>query len=103
MNVLKDKVNDQETLIIEMGDKFDFSKVEAFRSAYQDLDSDVKHITVDLAKTEYMDSSALGMLLNMQKVLSQRSLTFSIENSRPPVERILKISRFDKNLLFVET
>jgi len=52
MNVLKDKVNDQETLIIEMGDKFDFSKVEAFRSAYQDLDSDVKHITVDLAKTE---------------------------------------------------
>ena len=72
MNVSMDKVNQQQTLIIEMGEKFDFSKVEAFRSAYQDLDSDVKHITVDLAKTEYMDSSALGMLLNMQKVLSHQ-------------------------------
>lgn len=99
MNVSMDKVNQQQTLIIEMGEKFDFSKVEAFRSAYQDLDSDVKHITVDLAKTEYMDSSALGMLLNMQKVLTQRTLTFSIENSRPPVERILKISRFDKKFI----
>jgi anti-anti-sigma factor len=43
-----------------------------------------------------MDSSALGMLLNMQKALSERKLTYSIDNARPQVAKILKISRFDK-------
>lgn len=96
MKITTDKVNEKLTLTIAMGEKFDFSQVESFRSAYQDLDEGVRHIAVDLGKTEYMDSSALGMLLNMQKVLSERTLTYSIENSRPPVERILKISRFDR-------
>ena len=43
-----------------------------------------------------MDSSALGMLLNMQKSLANKELSYSIENARPQVAKILKISRFDK-------
>ena len=79
-----------------MGTKFDFSKVEDFRNAYDKLDDDVAHIAVDLSQTEYMDSSALGMLLNMQKSLANKELSYSIENARPQVAKILKISRFDK-------
>ena len=87
---------DNQTLIVDIWEKFDFSKVEAFRAAYKDLPSGINHISVDLAKTEYMDSSALGMLLNMQKALTGKELTYSIVNARPPVARILQISRFDK-------
>jgi len=43
-----------------------------------------------------MDSSALGMLLNMQKVLAERQLTYRILNTRPQIARILQISRFNK-------
>lgn len=83
-------------MVIDVGPKFDFSKVEDFRNAYGELNNDVGHITVDLSRTEYMDSSALGMLLNMQKTLAEKELSYSIENARPQVAKILQISRFDK-------
>jgi anti-anti-sigma factor len=83
-------------LVIDVGNKFDFSKVEEFRNAYAELKEETTHIAVELSRTEYMDSSALGMLLNMQKALNERKLSYSIENARPQVAKILKISRFDK-------
>lgn len=85
-----------EVLVIRVGEKFDFSKVEEFRDAYSDLTDETKEIAVDLSITEYMDSSALGMLLNMQKSLKDGNYQYSIENARPQVSKILEISRFDK-------
>ena len=96
MEIRSSYQNQGQTLIIDVGTKFDFSKVEDFRNAYDKIDDDVAHIAVDLSQTEYMDSSALGMLLNMQKSLANKELSYSIENARPQVAKILKISRFDK-------
>lgn len=84
------------TLVIRLDNKFDFGKVQDFRTAYAELDVGIKCIEVDLVSTDYMDSSALGMLLNMQKSLSDKNLTYRITNVRPQVARILSISRFDK-------
>ncbi|WP_414830328.1 STAS domain-containing protein [Alteromonas sp. H39] len=88
--------DDGKRLIIRLDEKFDFGKVQDFRMAYVDLPEDINHIEVDLSETEYMDSSALGMLLNMQKSLNERQFTYSITHCRPQVARILRISRFDK-------
>jgi len=96
MEIRSSYQNQGQTLIIDVGTKFDFSKEEDFRNAYDKIDDDVSHIAVDLSQTEYMDSSALGMLLNMQKSLANKELSYSIENARPQVAKILKISRFDK-------
>ena len=96
MEITSSYQNQRESTSGRCRHKFDFSKVEDFRNAYGELGADVSHITVDLSRTEYMDSSALGMLLNMQKTLAERELTYSIENARPQVAKILKISRFDK-------
>ena len=87
---------DGTTLTIILDEKFDFAKVQEFRSAYESGMDDVTTVTVDLANTEYMDSSALGMLLNMQKSLKEQVTEFEIINSRPSVAKILQISRFDK-------
>jgi anti-anti-sigma factor len=43
-----------------------------------------------------MDSSALGMLLNMQKSMGNKQLSYQIIHCQEQVARILKISRFDK-------
>ncbi|CAA0275907.1 putative anti-sigma factor antagonist [Alteromonas alvinellae] len=96
MEITSSYQNQGKVLVIDVGTKFDFSKVEGFRNAYSELNDGVTHIAVDLSRTEYMDSSALGMLLNMQKTLAGKELSYSIENARPQVAKILKISRFDK-------
>lgn len=69
--------NNDTTLIIVMDEKFDYSQVQLFRDAYHELPASVRHISVDLSKTEYINSSAPGMLLNMQKSLGEKDLHFS--------------------------
>ncbi|MCP4708015.1 MAG: STAS domain-containing protein [Planctomycetes bacterium] len=95
MSIKTEVVNDS-TFTIQIGERFDFSLVTDFRNTYEDLDPKVKQIDIDLSATQYMDSSALGMLLNMQKVLADRQLTYRILNTRPQIARILQISRFNK-------
>ena len=95
MSIKAEVVNDS-TFNIKIGERFDFSLVTEFRNTYEDLDPRVNQIDIDLAATQYMDSSALGMLLNMQKILAERHLTYRILNTRPQIARILQISRFNK-------
>lgn len=85
--------SDGKTLTISIGGRFDFEIVQEFRQAYADHQN--VHYVLDLRTTEHMDSSALGMLLNMRKSLGE-SARISIINSRPQIKKILTISRFDK-------
>lgn len=87
---------DGKVLTIFVGDKFDFDKVQDFRLAYSASNEGAGSIIIDLKKTEYMDSSALGMLLNMQKSLKDSVTSFKIINCRPQVLKILNIARFAK-------
>lgn len=87
---------DGQHLTVFVDEIFDFSKVQDFRMAFSAGIDEVKEIEIDLHRTEYMDSSALGMMLNMQKLLSKQVTSFSIVNCRPQVLKILQIARFDK-------
>jgi HptB-dependent secretion and biofilm anti anti-sigma factor len=91
--------DDGKQLTIVLDEKFDFGKVQDFRNAYENHSEELTRIVIDLSQTEYMDSSALGMLLNMQKIMSARVKEFSIINCRPQVLKILQISRFDKKFI----
>ena len=85
--------SDGKTLTINISGRFDFEVVQEFRSAYTEH-SDVDYV-IDMRSTEHMDSSALGMLLNMRKSLGDTA-KISIINCRPQIKKILTISRFDK-------
>ena len=85
-----------EELVIAISGRFDFTQVKEFRDAYSaDSSTSANAYVVDLRETEHMDSSALGMLLNMRKHLGD-SASIRIANSRPQIKKILTISRFDK-------
>ena len=88
--------SDGQIFTIEIKGKFDFNFVQEFRNAYSTIEGQVETVVVDLRETEYMDSSALGMLLNMQKSLSGQVNNIKISNCRPQIKKILQISRFDK-------
>lgn len=85
--------SDGNTVTIGISGRFDFEVVQEFRAAYNDK-SNVNFI-IDMRSTEHMDSSALGMLLNMRKSLGDAT-KISIINCRPQIKKILTISRFDK-------
>jgi anti-anti-sigma factor len=87
---------DGKQLTIIVGQKFDFGQVQDFRVAYSSDSDEVKSVVINLQRTEYMDSSALGMLLNMQKSMSGKVTAFSIINCSEQVSKILRIARFDK-------
>lgn len=85
--------SDGKNLTINISGRFDFEIVQEFRNAYAEH-KNVNYI-IDMRATEHMDSSALGMLLNMRKSLGD-SAKISIINCRPQIKKILTISRFDK-------
>lgn len=81
------------TLVVEGHFKFDL--VADFRAAYTEEDPKAD-FTVDLRSTEMMDSSALGMLLNMKAFLKKADGEIKIINASGSVRKVLLISRFDK-------
>ncbi|MGJ8682297.1 STAS domain-containing protein [Paraglaciecola sp.] len=88
--------DDGNLLTIFIDEKFDFSQVQGFRAAYSEGTEAVTSIVIDLQSTEYMDSSALGMLLNMQKAMKENVTSFKIAHAKPQVSKILQIARFGK-------
>ncbi|MGM0480953.1 MAG: STAS domain-containing protein [Pseudomonadota bacterium] len=96
MTVAREFSADNKQLIISIKGKFDFSLVQEFRQAYSHVGDAQPMVIIDLRETEYLDSSALGMLLNMRKALGNSVKGIQLVNARPEVRRILEISRFDK-------
>ncbi len=85
--------SDGKSLTIAISGRFDFEIVQEFRNAYSEQNN-VDYI-IDMRACEHMDSSALGMLLNMRKSLGDNT-KISLINCRPQIKKILTISRFDK-------
>lgn len=89
-------VADGSEFVIEVTGMFDFNVLTVFKDSYQEIPQEVTTVAVDLRQVDYIDSSALGMLLNMKKRLETRIQTFKLLNANSQVEKVLSISRFDK-------
>ena len=82
----------RRTVTIAIVGRFDFSCHQAFRRSYENAE-DAEEYVVDLGATDYMDSSALGMLLLLREHAEPKSRV-RIANCRPAVRRILEIANF---------
>lgn len=82
-----------DVLTIHLDNKFDFDYVEEFRDTYKNTDA--RSFVIDFRNTEYMDSSGLGMLLNMRRHLGDGKVPVKLINCRPQVKKVLLISRFE--------
>jgi anti-anti-sigma factor len=96
MTVKADFSKNEDTLTISIDGKFDFGSLRDFRQAYSDENQRVSKYIVDMRRTETMDSSALGMLLNMKKYLNKQDREIRITNCGPTLKKILLVARFDK-------
>ncbi len=84
------------TLKINISGRFDFGLHKDFRNASEQASSGVDTVIVDMGRVDYMDSSALGMLLVLRDKVGENKSAVRIKNSKPEVKKILEIANFDK-------
>ena len=85
-------------VVIRVSGRFDFSLHREFRQAYEEARKRVAgpRFTIDLGNAEYMDSSALGMLLLLREHSGGDKSGISITGCRPAIRSILEIANFHK-------
>ena len=85
-------------LSIRLNGRFDFSAHRAFRDSYSaGLDAqDVREFEIDLAQVEYVDSSALGMLLMLREKAQAANKTVALANCNGAVKQILDVANFGR-------
>ncbi len=87
---------DNRQLVISIDEKFDFSLHQQFRDSYSSVRE--KHLTyiLDLRQTEYMDSSALGMILLLKDHVQHYAGQLIISKPSDTVRKILEIAQFQR-------
>ncbi len=80
---------------IKVSGRFDFNDHVAFREAYRDAAPDASYV-LDMSATDYMDSSALGMLLLLREHAGGDKANITISGCKPEIKKILTIANFQK-------
>lgn len=95
MPVTSDVLADAKTVTIKVSGRFDFAVQNEFRDCYYNTGPGEKNdFIVDMSSANYMDSSALGMLLMMREYLGGNSADISIINCSPDIKNILTVANF---------
>lgn len=81
---------------IAVAGKFDFQLYDEFRASYADTAGSGVEYVVDLSGTEYLDSSALGMLLLLREHAGGESSKIEITQASSDVRKILDVANFGK-------
>ncbi len=84
--------------VVKLAGRFDFNTHREFRSAYEPLvaDAGVRAVVVDFSGVDYLDSSALGMLLMLRDKLGSAGKEVALTGVRGNVKQVLDIANFGK-------
>jgi anti-anti-sigma factor len=85
-----------DELTISIEGRFDFSSHQEFRECYERAEGSPRSYVVDLNRTTYLDSSALGMLLLLRDHAGGDGADIKIVNCNRDVKKILTISNFEQ-------
>ena len=86
--------SDGKVVTIDISGRFDFSMHQEFRGVYEQDQGGTTQYIVNLRQAEYMDSSALGMLLLLREHAGGDQANIQIVHCQPEVKKILTIANF---------
>lgn len=97
MTINTSVTEEHKTVTISISGQFNASMHREFRNAYKDsVENPSKYkFIVNLAKTDYMDSSALGMLLLLKEFVTTENGKVAIAQAPASIRDILEIAKFD--------
>lgn len=81
---------------IAVAGKFDFQLYDEFRASYADTGGTGIEYVIDLSDTDYLDSSALGMLLLLREHAGGEESRIEITEASTDVKKILDVANFGK-------
>jgi anti-anti-sigma factor len=99
MSISNELSLDEKSVTIAVSGRFDFSTHQDFIQAYKAYPKGEKHFVVDLTHAEYLDSSAMGMLLQLREHSAKGGQGVILRNGNEAVQDVLRIANFGK--LFV--
>lgn len=87
-----------ERCVLRLNGRFEFSANREFREAMDRVlgKEGIKDLVLDLMDVDYVDSSALGMLLMLRERAQAARLSLTLANPRGMVRQALDIAHFEK-------
>jgi anti-anti-sigma factor len=84
--------------VLSLNGRFDFHSHRDFRAAYEKaLDSaEAREIEINFSAVDYLDSSALGMLLLLREKAEALGKMVVLSGLRGTVKQVLEIANFGK-------
>jgi anti-anti-sigma factor len=89
-------VTEDGTVVISISERFDYSVHNQFLQAYQAFPRGEKRFVVDLKDADYMDSSAMGMLLQLREHSDKAAGGVEVRNCSESIREVLQIANFHK-------
>ncbi len=96
MTISSSASTDGQSLTIGVSGLFDFGVHREFRDAYEANSKGIKDFVIDLHDTEFMDSTACGMLLVFRDYVGGDSASVKIVNCNDDIKSVLGLVHFDK-------
>lgn len=96
MPVSQSVAPDGKKVEINVSGRFDYVVYQDFRDAYRNLPGPGVAYHVDLSDAEYMDSSALGMLLLLREHAGGDAGTVVLDHPSEQISKVLKLVNFEK-------
>ena len=96
MGISTNASTDGQTLTIRVQDRFDFNVHRELRTAYEAGGKRFGNYVLDLRGTNYMDSAALGMLLQLREHAGGQRKSVRLCNAPPVIKDILAVANFDQ-------
>ncbi len=84
--------------VLSLAGRFDFNTHREFREGYETLlgKPGIQSLEVDMGGVDYLDSSALGMLLLLKDRATAKNVKLLVSNTSGTVRQILEIANFNK-------
>ena len=84
--------------IMTLRGRFDFNSHRDFRGSYDEIlkAGNIKTLEVDMSSVDYLDSSALGMLLLLKERASSVKIELELSHCQGMVKQVLDVANFGK-------
>lgn len=82
--------------LVKLSGQFVFSDHAQFKEILNSAEeASVQHVTVNLAKVEFIDSAGLGMLLLLRDTCDKHKKRLTLKDPQGQVKKVFHISKFE--------